>query len=76
MGGISDEAPEAGAQGVVTLSMHGCGYRTRSLMDAVERDRGGSVRLLLDIESLGSLLVIIIGNRSKLRRTIEPIDFW
>ena len=22
----SDEAPEAGAQGVVTLSMHGCGY--------------------------------------------------
>ena len=37
-------------------------------MDAVERDKGGSVRLLLDIESLGSLLVIIIGNRSKLRR--------
>lgn len=22
----SDEAPEAGAQGVVTFSMHGCGY--------------------------------------------------
>jgi hypothetical protein len=26
LGGISDEAPEAGAQGVVTFSMHGCGY--------------------------------------------------
>lgn len=56
-------------------SMHSCGYCTRSLMDAVERDRGGSVRLLLDIESMGSLLVIIIGNRSKLRRPSNLSSF-
>lgn len=46
-----------------------------SLMDAVERDRdkGGSIKLLLDMESLGSvLLVIAIRNRSELRRPSRP----
>jgi hypothetical protein len=47
-------------------------------MDAVERDRsrGGSVKLLLDMESLGSVkLVIVIGNRSELAASIEAIEF-
>ena len=46
-----------------------------SLMDAVERDRnkGGSIKLLLDMESLGSvLLVIATRTRSELRRPSGP----
>jgi len=76
----SDEAPEAGAQGVGHLLHAWLWIRVTvpSLMDAVERDRnrGGSVKLLLDMESLGSVkLVIVIGNRSELAASIEAIEF-
>jgi hypothetical protein len=79
LGGIRVRLPRVVVLRVLPLLSPSCtAVDTRTvpgLMDAVERDRdrgGGSVKLLLDMERVGSQFVIVVPNRSQLTRPSKP----